>query len=181
MAFRMSTRQSVGIAALSAVLAFGINAAAHLILLIRHSPLVAEHRGTLQFKSAWTGDLILLPIMNVAATRLLRRIGGSPGRAEFAGSLAAAGTITAGMHVIQARGGLVNWSMPEPWHWNALGYYHLLFMWGQLTLLALALIRAARNRSRLDRDGGVEAAVVTVGLLLMSLLIKLDYSPEHAS
>ncbi|MCS6800609.1 MAG: hypothetical protein RMM58_10310 [Chloroflexota bacterium] len=155
------------------VLAFGVNAVAHLILLLRRSRLVQEYRGTLQFLSAWVGDGVLLPALNVIAARLLQRTGGPPNRAELAAALAVGGGITAALHGYQGARGLVNWSMPRPWRWNLLGWYHALFMTGQLSYLALALLRLRRwRRTPLAlRDG----ALIGAGLLLFALLLRWDY------
>lgn len=164
---------AAAIAVGTVVLAFGINAAAHLVLLLRHHPLVRQHRGTLHFLSAWIGDGVLLPVMNVVAAGLLRRTSGRPSRAELGAAVATGILVTTVMHLIQAARGLVNWSMPRPWHWNALGWYHLAFMSAQLSYLTLALGRVIRHwkSPATLRDG----ALILAGLALFAALLRWDY------
>jgi hypothetical protein len=121
---------NLAIAAGTVLLAFGVNAAAHLVLLARKHPLVRDHRGTLRFVSAWVGDGLLLPAMNIAAVDLLRHSGGLPRPGELAVAATIGTVVTAALHLYQAVRGLVNWSMPRPWRWNALGWYHFVFMAG---------------------------------------------------
>jgi hypothetical protein len=171
--FRTPRLAALAIATVTLALAFGVNAVTHLVLLLRHDPLVREHRGTLQFLSAWIGDGVLLPVMNVIAAQVLRRTSGRPSRAEVAVAVAIGLLVTTIMHLVQGARGLVNWSMPQPWRWNALGWYHVVFMAGQLSYLALALGRVVRSwRSRQTlRDG----AVILAGLALFAALLRWDY------
>ncbi|MFN8532386.1 MAG: hypothetical protein U0556_02425 [Dehalococcoidia bacterium] len=152
------------------VFAFGVNACAHLVLLLRHDRLVQTHRGTLEFASAWIGDGLLLPAMNVAGWKVVQGTG-RPARAEIVAAVVAAGATTAAMHIGQALGGLVNWSMPRPWRWNWLGWYHLAFMWTQLTFLTLVLVRAVRRPAMVWQP----AALVVGGLAIFALLLRWDY------
>lgn len=164
---------NLAVAVGTVLLAFGVNAVAHLLLLVRTHPLVRDHRGTLQFVSAWVGDGLLLPAMNVAAVDLLRQTGGPPRPRELAAAAVIGVGVTSTLHLYQAARGLVNWSMPRPWRWNLLGWYHFAFMTAQLSLLSLALLRLAQRPARRValRDG----LVLIGGLALFALLLRWDY------
>jgi hypothetical protein len=89
-----------------------------------------------------------------------------------------AGTaITTVFHIYQGAQKLTNWTMPRPWRWTALGYYHALYMAGQFTVLAYACAAAAGR----VRDHGAGALLTgrllaTSGLLLaFAALLYKDY------
>ncbi|MCS7001794.1 MAG: hypothetical protein NZ518_02995, partial [Dehalococcoidia bacterium] len=138
-----------------------------------------EHRGTLQFVSAWIGDGVLLPIMNVAGDDLLRRTGGAPTTAEGIGAVIVGGLVTTVMHVIQGARGLVNWSMPRPWRWNLLGWYHVVFMWAQLALLASYAIRAIRRARSLTVGDWTRVGAIGVGLAVFAAILQFDYRDDR--
>ena len=147
-----TTRRSLAVFGLTSVAAFWINAAGHAWMLWRRNPLVREYKATLQYRSALVGDSVLLPLVNVLLDRQLDAWGDGlrPGqfrRDRLARSLLVGAGLTAVVHAYQAAQGLTNWTMPRPWRWNALGYYHAVYMASQFTLLAY-FCAAARTRMR---------------------------------
>jgi hypothetical protein len=165
------TQRSLAIFGMTSVAAFWVNALSHAWMLWRGHTLAREHRGTLQYRSALVGDAALLPLVNVmlvgqleAWDEDLRHVHKRRGRLIRA--LLAGIGITAVFHIYQGAQKLTNWTMPRPWRWNALGYYHALYMAGQFTLLAYACAAAATRM----RDQG-SSALLTHRLFAASALL----------
>lgn len=153
---------------------FGAGALLNLYLIAVHSPLVAELRGSLNFKSSIVGDGLLLPLVNMLVVSSLRLRPALVGRREIALALALGIAVTVYFHVVQAVRGLVNWTMPRPWRWNVLGVWHAAYMLAVSTLLALFYV--VFIHSLLVHDAMLrEAGVVTAGIALFFLLLRLDY------
>ena len=180
----MSTpsRRSVAVFGVTSMAAFWINAAGHLWLLRRRHPLVCEHKGTLQFRSALLGDAVLLPLVNVLLDRQLREWNdGTPvmaaRRARSRRTLLAALGLTAFLHGVQATKNLTNWTMPRPWRWTAMGYYHAIYMAGQIGLLISFCATAGQH----TRRRGVNALLTRnllaalVSLVAFAGLVYKDY------
>ncbi len=165
------TRRSLAIFGLTSVAAFWVNALGHAWMLWRGNPLVREYKGTLQFRSALLGDAALLPLVNVLLERQLDAWGEGLDHAldhrdRLTRALLAGASITAVFHLYQGAQKLTNWTMPRPWRWTALGYYHALYMAGQFTVLAYAC-GAAAGRVRKHGPG----ALLTRRLLAASALL----------
>ena len=165
------SRRTLAIFGITSVAAFWVHAAGHVWLLWRGNQLVREHRATLAFRSALVGDSLLLPIINVLLDRQLSEWNDGPScprarRKRLARSLLAGVGCTALIHTIQGTMKLTNWTMPRPWRWNAMGYYHALYMAGQFTILAY-FGGAASARAR-DRGS---CALLTRELLAAGSLI----------
>ncbi len=176
------TKRGLVVFAVTSVSAFWVNAVGNVYLIWRKSPLVRDYKATLQYRSALAGDAVLLPLLSVALDRQLDAWGDGPRpgqvrRRRLARSLIGATSITAAFHVYQATQKLTNWTMPRPWRWNVLGYYHALYMAGQATQVcyfagsAIAQVRAHGVRALLT-----PRLVAAMGLLLgwAGLLYK-DY------
>jgi hypothetical protein len=164
-------RRSLAIFGLTGVAAFGVNAAGHAWMLWRGHPLVRQYRATLAYRSALIGDSLLLPLVNVLLDRQLDAWGDGlrPGClrwSRLARALLVGTGLTALLHGYQGAQKLTNWTMPRPWRWNALGYYHAVYMVGQLTLLAYVGSAAG---TRLRDEGS--SALLTRRLLAVATLL----------
>jgi hypothetical protein len=169
---------ALALAALTVLLGFGVNALAHAWLRRRGDPLVRDHRGTLHFLSAWVGDGLLLPLINLAGADLLARSGGPPTPTEWRWAALTGLALTSAIHGVQAARGLTNWSMPRPWRWNLAGWYHFAFMTGQVSLLAAVLGRFGRRWREHSAAVWRDAGVILAGLLLFGALLAWDYRPR---
>ncbi len=159
---KAETKRGLAIFIVTSVSAFWVNAVGNVYLILRKSPLVREHKATLAYRSALAGDAVLLPLLSVALDRQMDvwgdglRLGQAPASRLARAVLAATG-ITVAFHVYQATQKLTNWTMPRPWRWNALGYYHALYMAGQATQVcyfggaAARRVRAVGVRALLTR------------------------------
>jgi len=155
---------------------FGFGGAALLSIYLSavSSPLVAELRSSLSYKSSIFGDGLILPAVNMFVLAFLRSQNHTPDAFEVTIAIVVGGGITAYFHVTQATKGLVNWTMPTPWHWNILGLWHALYMLAVASLLSLfyvAVIASFRETGRLP----IELPVVSTGLVMFFVLLRLDY------
>ncbi len=163
-----ASRRALTIFGLTSISAFWVNAAGHAWMLWRGNPLVREHKATLQYRSALLGDSMLLPLVNVLLDRQMRDWddGASVRRGRLARAALVGASITAVFHAYQGALKLTNWTMPRPWRWNALGYYHALYMAAQFTVLAYFAAAAAAHA----RANGL-AALCTRRLLAVAALL----------
>jgi len=116
---------------------FGAGALLSTYLRLTHSPEFLHLRTTLSFRSAILGDGVILPILDmIAVSTLLANRAYSIKQLRIIAVLVGV-TITAYFHIQQAVDGLVNWAMPQPWHWNLLGLWHAVYMLTVATLLSL--------------------------------------------
>lgn len=153
---------------------FGAGALLNLYLLTIHSPLVVSLRSSLTYKSAIFGDGIILPIVNMMAMAFLFRYKEFVSKKFIRISLICGLLITTYFHVSQAVNNLVNWAMPSPWHWNALGVWHALYMFAVASFLSLfymVAFKATKKSKKAARD----AALVTLGIMVFFILLRLDY------
>jgi len=164
----------IGVGLATYVCGFLAGALVNLYLLAVHHPLVDQFRSTLSYGSAIIGDGFLLPVVNmiVASFIVRRRDDVTPGTTRFAFALGIAET--AYFHVSQAVNGIVNWTMPTPWHWNILGLWHAMYMLAVTTWLWLFLLVVIKTTRR-ERAVPIEAAVVLLGVVAFFGLLRLDY------
>ena len=166
---------------------FLAGALANMYLIATHHPLVFQFRTTLSYRSAVFGDGLVLPLVNMAAASFLARERHHVRRLHVVVAGLIGMTITAYFHIVQAENQLVNWSMPAPWQWNALGAWHAGYMLAVTSLLALfLLVLVTVARADTTRRGPtspatamavlpLEVAIVTLGLLAFLVLLHLDY------
>lgn len=155
---------------------FGFYAGAmvNLVLLAIDHPLVLQFRSSLSYTSAILGDGILLPIINMIAVSFILRNREFVGRKTIQAALIAGIAITAWFHINQAMQGIVNWAMPAPWQWNILGIWHAIYMFSVASLLSLFYITVVKY-IREEREIPKGVVLVTFGLILFFMLLRLDY------
>ncbi|HEY5476908.1 MAG TPA: hypothetical protein VIK11_09345 [Tepidiformaceae bacterium] len=171
----LSTVHAVVITGL-ATFFFGFGGGAILSLYLKavSSPLVAELRSSLSFKSSIFGDGIILPLVNMVVVAFLFDKHALIGQPERDVALVFGLLVTMYFHITQAMRGLVNWSMPTPWHWNILGAWHAIYMFSVATLLSLFYVVLVVSE-RTHRGFDPRAAFVTIGIVMFFALLRLDY------
>lgn len=166
---------ATGLATFAAAL--GVSGGTNVWMLITRNPLIKAHRPTLTFRSAIFGDGLILPFVNMLMMRSLRRW--QPRLSPSTALLPVIGgsAISLMFHIGQGRGRLVNWTMPRPWHWNLLGYYHFVYMATQFSYMLLYFTQlAGRWRKReLTPDQKRDLALIAVSMGLFGLLLYTDY------
>ncbi len=160
----------------AAVFFFGFAgpAALNYYLLAVHSPLVLQYRSTLNYASSIFGDGIILPIVAMIIVSFLLTNSKKIYSKNVAIAVFFGVIITVYFHVNQALNGLTNWTMPQPWHWNALGVWHALYMFSVSSILSLFYVIAfvvAKKRKILPK----EVVIVTFGIVVFLLILRLDY------
>ncbi len=152
---------------------FFAGAVASFYLLSIHSALVSGLRTSLNFKSAIFGDGIILPAANMFAASFLITNAASVTKRILRSSLLLGTLVTVYFHLNQAINGLVNWSMPTPWHWNILGVWHAAYMFSVCTFLALFYLTTFKMMKR----GKIpyQFYIVTGSIILFFILLRLDY------
>jgi len=153
---------------------FGAGAILNLYLLAINSPLVLQFRSSLMFVSSILGDGIILPVVNMLIVSSLIKNKKFISRLIVALSLFCGLIITLYFHITQAIQGLVNWTMPKPWEWNFLGGWHALYMFAVTSLISLFYIVLTLNIAKHKRITN-EVFLVTLGIVLFLILLRLDY------
>jgi len=164
----------IGVGAATFFFGFGAPAILNLYLLSINSPLVLQFRSSLMYISSIFGDGMILPIVNMLIVSSLIKNQEFISRLIVFLSLFFGLIITLYFHITQALHGLVNWSMPKPWEWNFLGAWHTLYMLIVTSLISLfyiVLILNFKKQKKLHR----EAVLITLGIILFLVLLKVDY------
>lgn len=159
---------------------FAAGALINLILISLNHPLVANYRTTLTYTSAIFGDGIVLPTVNMFCVSLILKNKSLLTRNLLNGALFSGLLITSYFHITQAINEIVNWAMPQPWHWNALGIAHAGFMFAETSFISFFFLLSAKY-ARKHKEVPKEAIIATIGILLFLLLLKLDYASVNLS
>jgi len=153
---------------------FAIPALFNLYLISTASPLVVNFRGSLSFISSNLGDGIILPLVNMIIVFFLVANKDLIDKRKVLLGLFFGLLITLYFHTNQAALGLINWSMPKPWHWNFLGYFHALYMFfvsSLISLYFLVVIKDIRNNKKFPKS----AFAAAIGIVVFLILLTLDY------
>jgi hypothetical protein len=156
---------------------FGFGAAAifNFYLYVVRSSLVFNFRSSLNFISSIFGDGLILPVVNMlVVSHILNNTKYVNKLSLIIGAIMGL-LITIYFHVIQAVKGLVNWSMPTPWHWNLLGLWHFFYMLSVTSLLSfyfVVSVMEVRQTKKLPKN----LIFVILGIILFLTLLKLDYA-----
>lgn len=129
------------------------------------------------YYSGVLGDGVFIPAVNVAGVAMLRRLRPYIAwrRLPLYALLGLATALAA--FLIQAGLDLVNWSMPISFRWSAVGQFHFLVMWAEMSFLYVVLATAINNWSRLRQDVTGWRAFVCgwVGVALFAAALVMDY------
>lgn len=159
---------------------FGAGAILNLYLIAVNSPLVAQLRSSLSYISSIYGDGILLPILNMIMVAFLYKSKQFVHRPTLIAGLTGGLLITAYFHITQALNGIVNWTMPTPWHWNFLGLWHALYMLSVTSLIVLFYVislQAVRKYKKVPK----EVYIVSFGIIIFLMLLRFDYADINLS
>jgi hypothetical protein len=160
--------------------ALGVSGGTNLIMLLTKNDLIKKHRPTLTFKSAIFGDGVILPFINVLMMRAFQRWKPRLSARTALAPIAGGSAISLAFHIAQGRGGMVNWTMTKPWHWNLLGYYHFVYMATQFSYMLLYLLQLAGRWPKGDvlSSDKRDLALIGANLGAFAGLLYWDYSEE---
>lgn len=163
-------------AGIAIITGFGVPVGANLLYIKQKNPLIKKYRATLSYQSALWGDGLLLPAVNALMARSLRRSGVRED--EIAKAVAIGVTLTSAAHIYQAKTGGVNWQMPKPWRWTALGYEHALHMSGEVSFLSLYFTKAIGRLRRKQAVDKRELGLAVAGVVGFLTMLFLDYQEK---
>ena len=165
------------VAAITFVAALGVSGGANLWMMATGNDLIVKYRPTLTFRSAWIGDGLILPIVNVLMFKALWRWRPRSSTSTTFTPILGGSLVALLFHIAQGRGGLVNWTMPQPWHWNTLGYYHFIFMSTEFAFMVLYLTQLAGHwrKGKVNPDQKRDLAIIAVSMLAFAALLYTDY------
>lgn len=158
--------------------ALGVSGGTNVWMLLTGNDLIKKHRPTLTFRSAIIGDGILLPFINCVMMKSFARWDPRLSARTAALPIVGGSIISLIFHIAQGRGGLVNWTMPRPWRWNLLGYYHFVYMATQFSYMLLYFTQLAGRRAKggpLTADQKRDLALIAASLGAFGLLLYTDY------
>lgn len=137
-------------------------------------------RTLFDYKTGFIGDLILLPLMNIAMLYVVLHSSVKLTRRHFVWVGACGLLADALLHFLQGYLKLTNWSMPAPFQWDFVSYWHMFSFFFQISFVFLFFYLAAK--ALFSRDQAVPRAVFVVfgciGIFLA--LFMYDYLPVHA-
>ncbi|MDP2637437.1 MAG: hypothetical protein Q8P26_00045 [Candidatus Levybacteria bacterium] len=154
---------------------FGASAMLNAYLFMIKSPLVLNFRSSLNFVSSIFGDGIILPIVNMLIARFILGNLGLINKLNVFAGIVFGLAITFYFYITQAVKGLVNWSMPTPWHWNFLGVWHFFYMLSVSSLLSFYVLLLIKKIKK-DKVTPKDAFVIVGGVIIFLILLKLDYA-----
>ena len=158
--------------------ALGVSGGTNVWMLLIGHDLIKKHRPTLTFRSAIIGDGLILPFVNVVMMKSLRRWRPRMSARTAALPVLGGSAVSLMFHIGQGRGGLVNWTMPRPWRWNLLGYYHFIYMGTQFSYMLLYLTQLAGRWAKgdpLTPEQKRDLALIAASLGAFGLLLYTDY------
>jgi hypothetical protein len=124
------------------------------------------------------GDGLFIPALNVAGVAVLRRLKPCVAWRRLPLYALLGLATAAAAFLVQAGLDLVNWSMPISYRWSAVGQFHFLVMWAEMTFLYLVLATAVNNWSRLRLDVIGWRAFMSgwLGVALFAATVAIDYA-----
>ncbi len=164
----------VGTGVATFVFGFAAGALLNIYLILTHSTVFGNLRTSLDYKSSIFGDGFILPIINMFAMWFILQNSETIKEKDVKISFFSGLLITLYFHVSQAMRGLVNWAMPTPWHWNALGAFHFVYMLAGFTFVSLFFVTAIKY-IKVNKRIPKEAYIVTIGGIIFLILLRLDY------
>jgi hypothetical protein len=157
--------------------ALGVSGGTNVWMLLTGNELIKQHRPTLTFRSAIFGDGVILPIISVLMMKSLWRWGPRLNAGTALLPIVGGSGVSLVFHIAQGRGGLVNWTMTRPWHWNLLGYYHFIYMATQFSYMLLYLQLLAKQWlvEGITDEQKKDLALIGACLGAFGLLLYTDY------
>lgn len=144
---------------------------------INGDPFVFNGLKTLfDYKTGIIGDVVILPFVNVIAAYVMLNANFKLSRKILLIVFAAALITDVSSHFLQGYLALVNWSMPRPFEWNFVSYWHMFSFFWQIAYLYLffyVIWHLRTYKTVLTINWSISACLIF--LLIFSLLFIDDY------
>jgi hypothetical protein len=126
------------------------------------------------YASGIIGDGLLIPAVNLGAYLVLRQMFWDIRWQRVPLYIALALATTFAAFLAQAGLGVINWSMPSPYHWSPVGRFHFMVMWIEISYLYVAMAVSINNWRLLRTDSlawrSFWAGWAALGLFALSLI-----------
>ena len=137
-------------------------------------------RTLLDYKTGFIGDLVLLPIMNALVLYIILTSQRKLSRLHLYHVALLGLMADVLLHFFQGYLRLTNWSMPRPFQWDFVSYWHMVSFFFQISFVILFVYITARRLVPKDRRV-LAASYVVFGMMgLFLVLFMQDYLPMHA-
>ena len=168
----------IGTAMVTFAAALGVSGGTNVVMLLTKNDLIKKHRPTLTFRSAIFGDGLILPFVNVLIMKSLKRWKPSLSARTVLAPTLGGSAISLLFHIVQGKNGMVNWTMTKPWKWNALGYYHFVYMATQFSYMLLYLTQLAGRwpKGEIDGEQKRDLALIGANMAAFAVLLATDYA-----
>ncbi len=130
------------------------------------------------YQTGVIGDVLILPVTNMLIIFVFLQLPKDAKRLPFLGVFGFGALTDFLMHYMQGRLGLINWSMPKPFQWDFVSYWHMISLFFQLSYLFAFFYLVIRYRKDLKHGPWVKDAVAGVfSLLILFIILFLhDYN-----
>lgn len=140
----------------------------------------AGERTLLDYTTGVIGDVVIVPLINVTILYIALH---TPVRLSRKLVLWIAGSsllIDIATHFFQGYLRLTNWSMPKPFEWDFVSYWHMISYFFQMSFIVLFLYLVAQGAFR--RGAGILHATRAVFALMATFVVLFvwDYLPLHS-
>jgi hypothetical protein len=100
------------------------------------------------------------------------------GRRNASHALLAGFGLMGALQVVQAKQSMINYTMPKPWKWTWLGYYHMLYMGSQFSYMFFYAIEFYNHwrAGKVTEQQKKHFAFILSMMVLFALLLQYDYS-----
>jgi hypothetical protein len=126
------------------------------------------------YYSGIIGDGVLIPAVNLGAYVVLRELRPKVHWQRLPLYVTLGLITTFAAFLAQAGLGVVNWSMPSPFHWSEVGRVHFVVMWAEISYLYVAMAASVNNWDFMRRDElawrSYWAGWLALGLFALSLV-----------
>lgn len=148
-------------------------------LTIAQNPLAFNGLKTLMnYQTGVIGDALLLPIMNDLMFYCLFSLKLTLKKLPLLKIAILSLSVDFLIHALQGALGLTNWSMPKPFQWNLVSYWHMISLFFQLFLILLFFYSAFRYSREIKANRRINnTALAALVLFLIFLVLFIhDYN-----
>lgn len=137
-------------------------------------------RTLVDYTTGFVGDVVICPLINVCILYIVLRSAVKLSRISLM-AVAVCGLLAdALLHFFQGYLKLTNWSMPQPYAWDFVSYWHMVSFFFQISFVILFVYMVLRGVTWKDRRlTGATYAVFVLMTIFMALFVW-DYLPVHS-
>jgi hypothetical protein len=171
----------VGVVSATLLCSWFIQLTYYLIMTHRNPLAFSGEKVLTNYTTGFIGDLVIVPLINVAIVYILLHGKVRLSRLNYVCIILAGLTADFLLHFGQGVLRLTNWSMPQPFHWNFVSYFHMFYFFFQISFVFLFFYLAYRGVWR--RSAGLRRATYSAFSLIVVFIALLlyDYLPVQST